>query len=120
MESLRSAYFKILVRFVSALKLIMPLTYTEVTATQFNQMNTIGFLYKVENITLQPVDDTLQLTTSFVTKDIINGINEKLKPQNYRVDEGSLRPKFIDKQLYLEGFAMEIQEPKTVGFLSGR
>lgn len=83
-------------------------------------MKTIGFLYKVESIVLQPIDEALQLTTSFVTRDIITQVNDKLKSQNYKVDEGTLRPRFIDQQLYLEGFAMEIQEPKTVGFLSGR
>ena len=82
--------------------------------------NTIGFSYKVENITLQTVDDTLRTTTSFVTKDLIEEINQKLNPQNFKVDESSLRSKYVDDQLYIEGFAVEIQEPKTMGFLSGR
>jgi hypothetical protein len=82
--------------------------------------NTIGFSYKVENITLQTVDETLRTTTSFVTKDIIEEINQKLKSQNFKVDESSLRSKYIDDQLYIEGFAVEIKEPKTMGFMSGR
>jgi len=98
----------------------MPVTCTELELTAMSQINTIGFLYQVESIVLQPADATLQLTAPFVSRDLINQINEKLKPQNYKVDEGSLRPKFIDGQLYLEGFAMEIQEVKKVGFLSGR
>jgi hypothetical protein len=81
---------------------------------------TIGFSYKVESITLQTIDDTLRTTGSFITRDIIDQINEKLKAQNFKVDEGSLRPKYTNDQLYLEGFAVEILEPKTVGFLSGR
>jgi hypothetical protein len=81
---------------------------------------TIGFSYKVESVTLQTIDDTLRTTGSFITRDIIDQINEKLKAQNFKVDEGSLRPKYTNDQLYLEGFAVEILEPKTVGFLSGR
>lgn len=81
---------------------------------------TLGFSYKVEQITLQTVDNTLRTTSSFITRDIINQINDKLKAQNFKVDESSLRPKYVDDQLYLEGFAVEIKEPKTVGFLSGR
>ena len=82
--------------------------------------NTIGFSYKVENVTLQTIDNTLRTTTPFITREIIDQINEKLKAQNFKVDESSLRSKYTDDQLYLEGFAVEIQEPKTVGFLSGR
>jgi hypothetical protein len=82
--------------------------------------NTMGFSYKVENVTLQTVDVTLRTTTPFITREIIDQINEKLKAQNFKVDESSLRPKYTNDQLYLEGFAVEIQEPKTVGFMSGR
>lgn len=85
-----------------------------------SKSNTIGFSYKVTNITLQTVDDTLRTTTSFVTKDLIEEINQKLRAQNFKVDESSLRSKYVDDQLYIEGFAIEIQEPKTMGFMSGR
>lgn len=85
-----------------------------------SKSKTIGFSYKVEHITLQMVDDTLRTTTSFVTKDIIEEINQKLKEQNFKVDESSLRSKYIDDQLFIEGFAVEIQEPKTMGFMTGR
>jgi hypothetical protein len=81
---------------------------------------TIGFSYKVENISLQPLSDHLHITDSFISADILDQINEKLKPKNFKVDERTLRPRYADGQLYLEGFAIEIQEPKTVGFLSGR
>jgi len=85
-----------------------------------SKRNTIGFSYKVENITLQTVDDTLRTTTGFVTKDIIDQINQKLKAQNFKVDESSLRSKYTNDQLYIEGFAVEIEEPKTMGFIPGR
>jgi hypothetical protein len=85
-----------------------------------NKSKTIGFSYKVENITLQATDDALRTTDSFVTRELIDQINEKLKEKNYKVDESSLRPKFLTDQFYIDGFAVEILEPKTVGFLSGR
>lgn len=82
--------------------------------------NTIGFSFKVESVMLQTIDDTLRTTGSFVTRNIIEQLNEKLKAQNFKVDESSVRPKYTGDQLYLEGLAIEIKEPKTVGFLSGR
>lgn len=85
-----------------------------------NKTSTIGFSYKVESITLQTIDETLRTTNSFITRDIIDSINQKLKEKNFKVDESSLRPKYLNDQLFIEGFAIEIQEPKTVGFLSGR
>jgi len=85
-----------------------------------SKTNSIGFSYKVEGITLQTIDDTLRTTSPFITRNIIEEINKKLKPQNFKVDESSLRSKYTDDQLFIEGFAVEIQEPKTVGFLSGR
>ncbi|UEG53338.1 hypothetical protein LLH06_20585 [Mucilaginibacter daejeonensis] len=82
--------------------------------------NTIGFSYRVEGVTLQNTGEQLRTTTPFITHDIIEAIDQQLKPQNYKVDPSSLRIKYTDDQLYIEGFAVEKQEPKTVGFLSGR
>jgi hypothetical protein len=90
------------------------------TKEHTNMTSTIGFSFKVENIQLQTVDDSLRVTGSFVTRDLIDQINKKLRDQNFAVDENSLRSRYVDDQLYLEGFAMEIREAKTVGFLSGR
>jgi len=83
-----------------------------------NKVNTVGFLFKTEGIKLQHLDETMQITDPFITRDIVEQINEKLKRQNFKVDENSVRPKYINNELYLEGFAREIQEPKTVGFFS--
>jgi hypothetical protein len=85
-----------------------------------NKAKTIGFSYKVESITLQATDDTLRTTDSFITRELIDQINEKLKARKFKVDESSLRPKYLNNQFYIDGFAVEIQEPKTVGFMSGR
>ncbi|WP_245131741.1 hypothetical protein [Mucilaginibacter straminoryzae] len=84
------------------------------------EKNILGFSYKVEGITLASIDDNLRITKSFETRAITDRINEQLKAQNFKVDETTLRVKYIDDQLFLEGFAVEIKEPKTVGFLSGR
>ncbi|MBS7566705.1 hypothetical protein KHS38_20035 [Mucilaginibacter sp. Bleaf8] len=81
---------------------------------------TIGFSYKVENVLMQTVNDDLRITGSFASRDVLDRINALLKEKNFKVDERTLRPRYIGEQLYLEGFAIEIQEPKTVGFLSGR
>lgn len=85
-----------------------------------SEKNIIGFSYKVEGVTLEAMDDSLRVTKSFETRAVTDHINEKLKPQNFKVDESTLRVKYTDDQLFLEGFAVEIKEPKTVGFLSGR
>jgi len=82
--------------------------------------STLGFSFKVEGISMQPAEGSLRTTGSFITRDIIDEVNQKLKPQNFKVDEGSLRPKYVNDQLFIDGFAVEITEPKTVGFLSGR
>jgi hypothetical protein len=85
-----------------------------------SQTQTLAFSYKVENIILSPPDNNLRLTGSFASREVIEQINALLKEKNFKVDERTLRPRYIDDQLYLEGFAIEIQAPKTVGFLSGR
>lgn len=85
-----------------------------------SKTSTIGFSYKVEGVTLQPEEGQLRTTGSFISQDIIEQINEQLKPQHFKVDERTLRPKYVNDQLYLDGFAIEIQEKKEVGFLSGR
>ena len=83
-----------------------------------NKTSAVGFLYKTEGVKLQQLDETMQVTNPFISRDIIDQINEKLKSQNFKVDENSVRPKYINNELYLEGFAHEIREPKTVGFFS--
>jgi hypothetical protein len=93
---------------------------TTIHPTTMSSNSTIGFSYQVEGATLQNIDAQLRVTSSFVTRQVIQSINDKLKDQNFKVDESSLRVKYVDDQLFLEGFAVEIKEPKTVGFLSGR
>lgn len=94
--------------------------YTLPHYISMSSRQTIGFSYRVADISLQKVDEDLQVTNSFITREIIDQINEKLKDRNFKVDEASLRPKYLEGQLFLDGFAAEIKEPKTVGFLSGR
>ncbi|WP_295772148.1 hypothetical protein [uncultured Mucilaginibacter sp.] len=85
-----------------------------------SEKNILGFSYKVTGVTLEAIDENLQITQSFATKAVIDIINEKLKLQNFKVDENTLRVKYVNDQLFLEGFATEIKEHKSVGFLSGR
>jgi len=80
----------------------------------------LGFSYKVESITLSTINSDLKLTGAFFIGDIIDHLNEILKKKNHKVDETSIRLKFVDDQLYAEGFASEIREKREVGFLSGR
>ena len=80
----------------------------------------LGFSYKVGNITLSTINDDLKLTDAFLISDVIDHLNEVLKEKNHKVDETSIRLKFVDDQLYAEGFASEIREKREVGFLSGR
>jgi hypothetical protein len=84
-----------------------------------SKKSTVGFSFRVEGATLQTMDNNLRITSGFVTQYLMDEINQKLKEKKFKVDESSIRPRYIDDQLYIEGFAREIEEPKTVGFLSG-
>ncbi|WP_345954007.1 hypothetical protein [Mucilaginibacter sp. PAMB04168] len=90
------------------------------TKSNLSEKNLLGFSYKVEGVTLGMIDNNLRVTKSFETRAVIDRINEKLKPQNFKVDETTLHVKYTDDQLHIEGFAIEIKEPRIVGFLSGR
>jgi len=83
-------------------------------------MNAKIFSYKVEGIKLEPRSAQLKISDSFDRKSILDGLKETLKADNYKVDEASLSYKIIDEQLYMQGMAIENEEPKTVGFRFGR
>ncbi|MDF2434025.1 MAG: hypothetical protein JWP44_3656 [Mucilaginibacter sp.] len=78
------------------------------------------FSYKVKGIVLKPYNDTLKLSADFDRKELLNKIKEILKEQNFKLDEHSLDYKIIDNQLYVEGVAIEHQEPKSIGFMTGK
>lgn len=78
------------------------------------------FSYKIDGIVLEPVDDQLKISKSFNRKEALNQLKETLKEQNFRLDESSLNYKIIDGQLYVEGLAVEQQEAKSIGFMTGK
>lgn len=78
------------------------------------------FSYKVDGISLEVVNDSLKISKSFDRTAIITQLKDAIKDASFKVDESSLDYKIIDGQLYIEGFAVENQEPKSIGFTSGK
>jgi hypothetical protein len=83
-------------------------------------MNSKIFSYKVDGIVLEPFDNNLMVSKNFDSKTAIDFIKEKLKEQNFKVEERSIKYTIIDKQLYLEGIAIEYQQPNSIGFFTGK
>jgi hypothetical protein len=83
-------------------------------------MNAKIFSYKVEGIVLEPYNDQLKQSKSFDRKAILESLKEAFSAENYKIDESSLNYKLIDDQLYIQGLAVESEEPKTVGFRFGK
>jgi len=83
-------------------------------------MNAKIFSYKVPKIVLQAQTDSLQISPSFDRKAILEPIKEMFSAENYKLDEASISYKLIDEQLYIQGLAVENEEPKTVGFRFGK
>jgi anti-sigma28 factor (negative regulator of flagellin synthesis) len=78
------------------------------------------FSYKVDDVKLETVNDNLKTSKSFDRKAIITQLKEAIKDENFKVDENSLDYKIVDGQLYIEGLVVENQEPKSIGFTSGK
>jgi hypothetical protein len=83
-------------------------------------MNAKVFSYKVPEVVLEPQNDSIKLSKSFDRKAILEPLKEILARENYKIDEASLNYKLIDQQLYLQGMAVQNDEPKTVGFQFGK
>jgi len=75
------------------------------------------FSYKVEGIQLEPVCESLKTSKDFDRRVVIEDLKTLFKADNYQIDERSLDYKIIDGQLYIEGLAVESQEPKSIGFM---
>ena len=69
---------------------------------------------------LMPVNDKLKASENFDRKKVLEEVKEIFKAENFKVDEHSLNYKIIDDQLYIQGLAIENQEHKSIGFMSGR
>lgn len=83
-------------------------------------MNSKFFSYKVDGIVLKPLNDNLKISQSFDRKDVVGQLKEALKDENYKVDERTLDYKIIEGQLYIEGLIVENDQPKSIGFMSGK
>jgi len=83
-------------------------------------MNAKIFSYKVDGINLEQQDEQLKISQSFDRKAVLEPLKEILKAENYKIDESSLHYKLIDDQLYIQGLAIELEAPKTVGFQFGK
>ena len=78
------------------------------------------FSYKADGIVLKPFNNELKMSRSFNRKELLNQLKEILKEQNFKLDEHSIDYKIVDNQLYIECIATEHQEPKSIGFLTGK
>jgi hypothetical protein len=78
------------------------------------------FSYKVDGVKLEVVDDNLKISKSFSRKAIIAQVKDAIKDEKFKIDENSLDYKIVDGQLYIEGLVVENQEPKSIGFTSGK
>lgn len=83
-------------------------------------MNAKIFSFKAEGLLLEPLNDRLKMSQSFDRKKLLEEIKELFKTDNYTIDEASLSYKIKDDQLFIEGLAIENEEPKTVGFRFGK
>jgi hypothetical protein len=70
----------------------------------------------VKGIVLEPFNESLKLSKDFDRKEVLDQVKEILKEQNFKLDEHSLDYKIVDNQLFVEGLAIEQQEPKSIGF----
>ena len=83
-------------------------------------MNSKIFSYKVPGVTLQTTNDDLSISPVFDRKAILEPLKEIFRQENYKIDEASLNYKLIDDQLFIQGLAIENEEPKIVGFRFGK
>jgi hypothetical protein len=84
-------------------------------------MNAKIFSYKVPGITLEPsAIENLSLSAGFDRKAVLGPLKESFAAENYKIDEASISYKLIDEQLYIQGLAIENEEPKSVGFRFGK
>lgn len=83
-------------------------------------MNAKIFSYKADGIVLETVNEQLKLSPNFDRKALLDQLKALLKKDNFKPDESSLSYKIKDEQLYIEGLAVENEEPKSMGFFSNK
>ena len=83
------------------------------------QMETKIWSYEAEGIMLEDFGNGFRESITFNRKALLEKIKEMLKKDNFKPDEQSIDYKIVDGQLYIEGLAVKIQEPKSIGFMTG-
>lgn len=78
------------------------------------------FSYKVTGIALQTVSDNIKLSESFDKKELLNPLKEMLKAQQFKIDPATVEYKIVDDQITITGMAIIDEEPKSIGFMSGK
>ena len=78
------------------------------------------FSYQIPGLELKPVNKNLKLSESFDKKELLNGLKELLKDQDYKIDNTSLDYKITDGIVTITGMAVKEDEPKSIGFMSGK
>ena len=68
---------------------------------------------------LEDSGDGFRESVTFNRKELLEKIKKALKKDNFKPDEQSIDYKIIGGQLYVEGLAVRIQEPKSIGFMTG-
>jgi hypothetical protein len=78
------------------------------------------FSYKVEGIVLQAINENIKISNSFNKKELLNPLKEIFKEQGFKIDPASVEYKIIDDQIFITGMAVEDQQPKSIGFMTGK
>ncbi len=78
------------------------------------------FSYRVDDVKLKVVNDNLKISKPFNREAILAQLKDAIKDEKFKIDENSLDYKIVDEQLYIEGLVVENQEPKSIGFTSGK
>ena len=78
------------------------------------------FSYKIDSITLQLINDNIKLSDAFNKKDLLNPLKELLKEQQFKIDPATVEYKIVNDQIMITGMAIKDEEPKSIGFMSGK
>ena len=78
------------------------------------------FSYKVTGIALQAISENIKLSESFDKKELLKPLKEILKEQQFKIDPATVEYKIVDDQITITGMAIIDEEPKSIGFMSGK
>ncbi len=69
---------------------------------------------------LEPVSENLKLSNRFNKKELLDPLKALLKEQHLKIDLHTVEYKITGDEIIISGMAVEDQEPKSIGFMSGR